>query len=87
MYAEVEKHKLLNIKELIFKLGSAGYPVSKSTSSFIQNSMYRGEMEPSLCKGVYPGGGCADWAVYINRGVYFLDQIWTTARQLTTIQD
>ena len=20
--------------------------------------MYRGEMEPFLCKGVYPGGGC-----------------------------
>jgi len=28
-------------------------------------------------KGGYPGGGCADWAVYINRGGYFRSSIYS----------
>ena len=37
--------------------------VLRDTRSFVQNSMYRGAMEPIWTSGGCPGGGCADWAV------------------------
>ena len=53
----------------------------------VQNSMYKGAMGPAWTSGV-PRGVAWKVAYYIKKEwVGFLDQIWTTAGQLSPTQD
>ena len=50
-------------------LGNTRNGCFSELESFVHNSMYKSEMEPSSCNGVNPGDGNADWAA-CKKGVW-----------------
>ena len=57
-------------------LGNTRNGCFSELESFVHNSMYKSEMEPSSCNGVNPGDGNADWAA-CKKGVWGASQTIT----------